>query len=138
MDNELTGEQVVVDQLYGRLDDLRAQTRARLADVRREGPSGSPQTRGERAAFAPRYEAPIAQLEAVEERLVFGRLDLDDDSRRYIGRLGLTDAEQSQLLTDGRAPAAQPFYRATAKNPDGVVQRRHVVTRGRTVTSVED
>ena len=69
MDNELTGEQVVVDQLYGRLDDLRAQTRARLAEVRREGPSGSPQNRSERDAFATLYEDRIAQLEAVEERL---------------------------------------------------------------------
>ncbi|MEZ0449464.1 HelD family protein [Cellulomonas sp. ICMP 17802] len=138
MDNELTGEQQVVDQLYGRLDDLRAQMRARLADVRREGPSGSPQNRSERDAFATLYEDRIAQLEAVEERLVFGRLDLQDDSRRYIGRLGLTDEEQSQLLTDWRAPAAQAFYRATAAHPDGVVRRRHVVTRGRTVTSVED
>lgn len=138
MDNELTGEQRVVDQLYGRLDDLRAQMRARLADVRREGPSGSPQNRSERDAFATLYEDRIAQLEAVEERLVFGRLDLDDDTRRYIGRLGLTDEEQSQLLTDWRAPAAQAFYRATAAHPDGVVRRRHVVTRGRTVTSVED
>ena len=43
-----------------------------------------------------------------------------------------------QLLTDWRAPAAQAFYRATAAHPDGVVRRRHVVTRGRTVTSVED
>lgn len=138
MDNELAVEQGVVDQLYGRLDDLRAQTRARLADVRREGPSGSPQNRSERDAFATLYEDRIAQLEAVEERLVFGRLDLDDDSRRYIGRLGLTDTEQTQLLTDWRAPAAQAFYRATAAHPDGVVRRRHVVTRGRTVTSVED
>ncbi len=138
MDNELSAEQQVVDQLYGRLDDLRAQTRARLADVRREGPSGSPQNRSERDAFATLYEDRVAQLEAVEERLVFGRLDLDDDSRRYIGRLGLTDVEQTPLLTDWRAPAAQAFYRATAANPDGVVRRRHVVTRGRTVTSVED
>ncbi|WP_421741867.1 HelD family protein [Cellulomonas sp.] len=138
MDNELAVEQRVVDQLYGRLDDLRAQTRARLADVRREGPSGSPQNRSERDAFATLYEDRIAQLEAVEERLVFGRLDLDDDTRRYIGRLGLTDTEQTQLLTDWRAPAAQAFYRATAAHPDGVVRRRHVVTRGRSVTSVED
>ncbi|KQT00923.1 AAA family ATPase [Cellulomonas sp. Leaf395] len=138
MDNELAVEQGVVDQLYGRLDDLRAQTRARLADVRREGPSGSPQNRSERDAFATLYEDRIAQLEAVEERLVFGRLDLDDESRRYIGRLGLTDTEQTQLLTDWRAPAAQAFYRATAAHPDGVVRRRHVVTRGRAVTSVED
>ncbi|WP_421733342.1 HelD family protein [Cellulomonas sp.] len=138
MDNELADEQRIVDQLYGRLDDLRAQMRARLADVRREGPSGSPQNRSERDAFATLYEDRIAQLEAVEERLVFGRLDLDDDSRRYIGRLGLTDTEQTQLLTDWRAPAAQAFYRATAAHPDGVVRRRHVVTRGRAVTSVED
>jgi DNA helicase IV len=138
MEHELAVEQQVVDTLYGRLDDLRAQTRARLADVRREGPSGSPQNRSERDAFATLYEDRIAQLEAVEERLVFGRLDLDDDSRRYIGRLGLTDEEQTQLLTDWRAPAAQAFYRATAAHPDGVVLRRHLVTRGRTVTSVED
>ncbi|WP_210767865.1 HelD family protein [Cellulomonas humilata] len=138
MDNELADEQRVVDQLYGRLDDLRAQMRARLADVRREGPSGSPQNRSERDAFATLYEDRIAQLEAVEERLVFGRLDLDDDTLRYIGRLGLTDTEQTQLLTDWRAPAAQAFYRATAAHPDGVVRRRHVVTRGRAVTSVED
>ena len=97
-----------------------------------------PQNRSERDAFATLYEDRIAQLEAVEERLVFGRLDLDDDSRRYIGRLGLTDTEQTQLLTDWRAPAAQAFYRATAAHPDGVVRRRHVVTRGRAVTSVED
>lgn len=135
---ELAAEQRTVDGLYARLDDLRAQTRDRLARVRRSGPSGSPQNRSERDAFATLYEDRVAQLEAVEERLVFGRLDLDDGVRRYVGRIGLTDEEQSPLLTDWRAPAAQPFYRATAAHPDGVVRRRHVVTRGRTVTGVED
>ncbi|WP_051681688.1 AAA family ATPase [Cellulomonas sp. HZM] len=136
--DELTGEQRTIDTLYARLDELRAQTRARLADVRRTGPAGSPQNRSERDAFATLYEDRLAQLEAVEERLAFGRLDLEDGSRRYVGRIGLTDAEQSQLLTDWRAPAAQAFYRATAAHPDGVVRRRHLVTRGRSVTAVED
>lgn len=135
---ELAAEQRTVDGLYARLDGLRAQTRDRLAQVRRSGPSGSPQNRSERDAFATLYEDRVAQLEAVEERLVFGRLDLDDGARRYVGRIGLTDEDQSPLLTDWRAPAAQPFYRATAAHPDGVVRRRHVVTRGRTVTGVED
>jgi DNA helicase IV len=138
IDAELADEQQVVDRLYGRLDDLRAEVRSRLAAVRRQGPSGSPQNRSERDAFATLYEDRVAQLEAVEERLVFGRLDLTDGSRRYIGRLGLTDEERSSLLTDWRAPAAQAFYRATAAHPDDVVRRRHVVTRGRTVTGVED
>jgi len=135
---ELRGEQKTVDGLYDRLDALRAQNRDRLREVRREGPSGSPQNRSERDAFATLYEDRIAQLEAVEDRLAFGRLDLTDGDRRYIGRIGLTDTDHSSLLTDWRAPAAQAFYRATAAHSDGVVRRRHLVTRGRSVTGIED
>ncbi len=135
---ELADEQKVLDELYTRLDTLRAQTRRRLADVRRAGPSGSPQNRSERDAFATLYEDRVAALESVEERLAFGRLDLVDGDRRYVGRIGLTDEEQVPLLTDWRAPAAQAFYRATAAHPDGVVRRRHLVTSRRTVTGLED
>ncbi len=136
--DQLRVEQAAVDVRYARLDELRTQTAARLAEVRRVGPSGSPQNRSERDAFATLYEDRLAQLDAVEQRLVFGRLDLTDGTVRYVGRIGLTDAEQSTLLTDWRAPAAQAFYRATAAQPDGVVRRRHLVTRRRTVTAVED
>ncbi|MCL2848816.1 MAG: AAA family ATPase [Micrococcales bacterium] len=135
---ELAAEQDVLDTVYARLDTLRANTRSRLAEVRREGPSGSPQNRSERDSFATLYENRLAQLEAVEERLAFGRLDRDDGDRMYVGRLGLTDAEHTVLLTDWRAPAAQAFYQATAAHPDGVRRRRHLVTHGREVTGVED
>lgn len=135
---QLAAEQEVVDDLYARLDELRAQTRDRLAEVRRVGPSGSPQNRSERDAFATLYEDRLARLEAVEDRLAFGRLDLSEGGRRYIGRIGLNDEDHSSMLTDWRAPAAQSFYRATSARPDGVVQRRHLVTRGRRVTGVED
>lgn len=137
-ESELLGEQERVDELYERLDALRVQNRDRLREVRHEGPSGSPQNRSERDAFATLYEDRIAQLEAVEDRLAFGRLDLTDGERRYIGRIGLTDVDHSSLLTDWRAPAAQSFYRATAARPDGVVRRRHLVTRRRSVTGIED
>ena len=136
--DQLREEQAAVDVRYTRLDELRRQTAARLAEVRRVGPSGSPQNRSERDAFATLYEDRLAQLDAVEQRLTFGRLDLDDGATRYIGRIGLTDAEQTSLLTDWRAPAAQAFYRATAAQTDGVVRRRHLVTRGRSVTGLED
>lgn len=136
--SEILSEQEVVDRLYARLDALRAQTRVRLAKVRRSGPSGSPQNRSERDAFATLYEDRIAQLEAVEDRLCFGRLDLTDGEVRHIGRIGLTDDEHTSILTDWRAPAAQAFYRATAVHPDGVLRRRHLVTRARQVVSLED
>jgi DNA helicase IV len=136
--DEQGNEQKVLDTVYGRLDELRDRSSRRLTTVRREGPSGSPQNRSERDAFATLYEDRVAQLEAVEDRLVFGRLDLEDGVARYVGRLGLADEDQTALLTDWRAPAAQPFYRATAARPDQVARRRQIVTRGRTVTSLDD
>ena len=70
--------------------------------------------------------------------LVFGRLDLLDGDLRYIGRVGLSDADHHPLLTDWRAPAARPFYQATAAHPQGVTLRRHIQTRGRDVVGIED
>ena len=144
---EVLHEQNKVDTFYARLDELREAAARRLATVRREGPSGSPQNRSERDAFATLYEDRIAQLNSVEERLAFGRLDFVDadradselaDSTRYVGRIGLTDREHTPLLTDWRAPAAEPFYQATGAHDLGVRRRRHLLTKGRTVTSVED
>ena len=135
---ELDLEQERLDVVYERLDEMRRSTRKRLAAVRRAGPTGSPQNRSERDSFATLYEDRIALLDAVEDRLVFGRLDFDDASRRYIGRIGLNDADQVSLLTDWRAPAAQPFYRATSAHRDAVKRRRHLVTQARKVTSIED
>ena len=42
------------------------------------------------------------------------------------------------MLIDWRAPAAEPFYQATAATPGDVVRRRHITTKGRTVTALED
>src|SRR5690625_3397861 len=111
----LTHEQTYVDGVYARLDDLRDQTRSRLHQVRRQGPSGSPQNRSERDAFATLYEDRIAMLEAVEERLGFGRLDLTTGEPRSVGRLGLSDADHPPLLTGWRAPAARANRPAGAR-----------------------
>ena len=134
----LDAEQSVVDTLYARLDSIRDEANARLVEVRRSGPSGSPQNRSERDAFASLYEDRIAQLDAVEDRLCFGRLDMAVGGRFYVGRIGLSDENLVPLLTDWRAPAATPFYAATAAHPSGVMNRRHLTTQGREVMAVED
>ncbi len=135
----LAQEQQYVDGVYARLDDLRADTRERLRSTQRAGGGGGThQNRSERDAFATLYSDRLAQLDAVEDRLVFGRLDLDDGVQRYVGRIGLSDESQVPMLTDWRAPAARPFYQATAASPEGVVLRRHLQTRARKVISVED
>jgi DNA helicase IV len=136
--DEIQTEQAYLDHLYSRLDQLRERAASDLATVRRTAPSGTHQNRSERDAFATLHEARLAQLEAVEDRLAFGRLDLHRGGRRYVGRIGLSDDEQTQLLVDWRAPAARSFYQATAAAPEDVVRRRHLATRKRTVVGVED
>jgi DNA helicase IV len=136
--DEIEHEQSYVDLLYARLDELRDRTEAELARIRREGPSGTHQNRSERDAFATINEDRLAQLNAVEDRLAFGRLDLVGDVRRYVGRIGLSDDAQTQLLVDWRAPAARSFYQATAAAPLDVVRRRHLATRRRQVIGIED
>ena len=56
----------------------------------------------------------------------------------YIGRIGLRDDEHEPRLIDWRAPAAHPFYAATPKDPAGLIRRRHIYTRNRTVTGVDN
>jgi len=135
---EIAREQSLVTRLYGRLDALRDQTRRRLEETRRRGASGTPQARSERDAFAAMYEDRLAQLEAVEPGLCFGRLDLTGGERLHVGRIGLTDDQHDTLLVDWRAPAAEPFYRATPTEPYGVIRRRHLRTKARLVLDVED
>ena len=42
----------------------------------------------------------------------------------YVGRIGLLDEADRQLLVDWRAPAAAPFFAATAAEPMGLASRR--------------
>jgi DNA helicase IV len=136
---ELEIEQAYVSMLYDRLDTLRARTAERMAQALRPGEQGGTlQGRLERDALVTRYRDRLAQLWAAEGGLCFGRLDLADGTRRYVGRLSLADDDREPLLVDWRAPAAQPFYRATPANPGDVIRRRHLRTRGREVIAIED
>ena len=136
---ELEREQNYISLLYSRLDNLRTRASDRLAGVLRQT-GGTHQARSEREAFSIMYGQQIAQLDAAENGLCFGRLEFDDGELRYIGRLGLhSDSDEyEQLLMDWRADAARPFYLATAASPGDVRVRRHIKTRGRKVASLDD
>ena len=136
--HELAAEREYVAQLYGRLDELRDEKKRQLVRVQAQGLQGSMQNQSERDSFASLYQDRINQLNAVDERLVFGRLDTTADVVRHIGRIGLAAEDRSRLLVDWRAPEAAPFYQATAATPQGVARRRHLMMSGRTVESFED
>jgi DNA helicase IV len=135
---ELEHEQAYVSMLYRRLDGLRERTRRELERALRPDGGGQLQARLDRDAFVARHADRLAQLAAAEDGLCFGRLDLGDGSRLYVGRIGLLDEDREPLLVDWRAPAAQPFYRATPAAPGAVVRRRHLRTRDRVVLEIDD
>lgn len=151
-DREIHAEQHVVDLAYGELDRQLEAARRSLAATEAQGVSGTHQSRGERDAYAVHYSGLIASLEGVEDRLVFGRMDLAHGAvdgasagpvthggqRHYVGRTGLQDARHREVVLDWRAPLARAFYQATASRPMGLVRRRHIDTRARRVIGLED
>ena len=136
---DLREERAYVSRLYDQLDRMRQQAATRLSEALRQ-PVDTPQMHRERDVTIARYQGQLVQFRAAEHGLCFGRLDLHDGERRYIGRIGIFDeaADYQPLLIDWRAPAARPFYLATAAAPEGVRRRRHLRTDQRTVVDLQD
>ncbi|MGV9411410.1 HelD family protein [Nocardia sp. NPDC003693] len=152
-------EQRHLTLLYERLDGMREYAQRRLRTVLLET-GGTPQARSERESFTQLYSEDLSKYDAAEHGLCFGRIDLAESAdgdpaagngdgqagadgegeRRYIGRIGILDEESDYetLLLDWRAPMARPFYLATTAAPDGVTRRRHIRSRNRKVTAVND
>ena len=132
-------EQAYLLGLYQRLDELRDRAAERLRAILLEA-GGTPQGRTHRDATRSHYADQVGRMNAVENRLCFGRLDFTEGDPRYIGRINLSarDHDREPLLIDWRAPAARPFYLATAVSPEGVRRRRHLRTKGRELIGIDD
>jgi DNA helicase IV len=146
LERELAAEQAHVDRVYTRL----AEATRSAQQVAREGFSLYQSDRNsyvreedgtglyERDVFAYQAARRLAVLDAEQEGLVFGRLDRTDGEIRYVGRIGVRDADYEPLVIDWRAPAAEPFYRATPSDPMQVVRRRVLQCRRDRVVGIED
>jgi DNA helicase IV len=135
-DDELHSERAYVAGLYTRLDAERARARDRYAAALR-GDGGELVDRDvEVRAVAEQ----IKRFDVADDGLCFGRLDAVTGEPSYIGRIGLLDEDDGYetLLLDWRAPAARPFYVATAANPEHMRRRRQFHTLGRHVKDFTD
>ncbi|HET6214987.1 MAG TPA: AAA family ATPase, partial [Micromonosporaceae bacterium] len=75
--------------------------------------------------------------------LFFGRLDLTGDqhepaARHHIGRRHVVDDAGEPMVLDWRAPVSRAFYRASARDPQGVGVRRRFGFQAGALTSFED
>src|ERR1700686_4101694 len=143
---ELEAEQAHVDRAYERLDQLRSDTEELIRSVIDQGRGGTHQFREERDVIVRTSLARLDQLDIGEQALCFGRIDGQDagDGARgsgaielfHSGRLGVSGEDLEPLVVDWRAPVAEPFYRATGRDPMGLVLRRHLAAPGRDRESV--
>jgi DNA helicase IV len=140
---DLAAEQAYIDHAYACLESSRAAA-SKLTSMVEVGRGGTEQARFEREVIYDTVVNRLTQLQLGDAALCFGRIDRVDDTPDgepesfYIGRIAVSDAEQEPVIVDWRAPVAEPFYRATGRQPMGLSRRRHFATRGRQLLSIED
>lgn len=93
-------------------------------DAARRAPGGRGTAALERDQEVHRLTARLRTLRRYGLDLCLGRMVDDSGAVAYLGRLGLRDRRGRTLLTDWRAPAAEPFFAATHARPMGLVSRR--------------
>ncbi|TWG08372.1 RNA polymerase recycling motor ATPase HelR [Saccharopolyspora dendranthemae] len=135
-EQELECERAYVAGLYERLDAERGRVESRYSEALR----GTGASAMERDVEVRAQHRELKRLGVADHGLCFGRLDSVDGEARYIGRIGLFDEDDDYrpMLLDWRAPAARPFYTATAASPEDMRRRRQLHTRGRQVTGFTD
>jgi DNA helicase IV len=149
---DLADEQAYIDFAYACLERSREDA-WRLRDLTEAGRGGTHQARYERDVFEEALFSRLSQLDLHDEVLVFGRIDRPsqdgaaaegdpsssaDVESFHLGRLAVADDSREPVVIDWRAPVAEPFYRATGRDPMGLVRRRHFAVKGRQLLDIED
>ena len=155
---DLADEQAHIDHAYECLEHSR-EAAWKLRDLNEADLGGTFQARFERNAFDEALLKRLAELDLGNAALVFGRIDrfrtADGDDVAgddvagsteatselegfHIGRLAVADEDANPVVVDWRAPVAEPFYRATGREPMGLARRRHFAVDGRTLLGIED
>ncbi len=149
--SDLQDEQEFLDRAYDGLEFMRGEARQMLEGVLDLGRGGTFQSRTERDIVVRTSLARLEQLDIGDQALYFGRIDrlpepVPDGAPAngslgesfHIGRLAVSGPDHEPLVVDWRAPVAEPFYRATGLDPQGLARRRHLAVRGRLVVGLED
>ena len=151
---DIPAEQAHVDHAYRCLERSK-QDAWRIRSLTEASTGGTFQARFERNAFDEQLVHRLTELDLGDAALVFGRIDRDGApppdadgaggpdgtgpvETFYIGRLAVADEHREPVVVDWRAPVAEPFYRATGRDPMGLLRRRHFAVDGPRVIGIED
>jgi DNA helicase IV len=139
---DLAAEQDFIDFAYRCLEQSKVDA-WKMRGLHEGTLGGTFQARYERDVFDEAVFNRLTQLDLGDAALVFGRIDRGVDHPEgadsfHIGRLAVADEHADPVVVDWRAPVAEPFYRATGREPLGLVRRRHFHVQGRQLLGIED
>jgi DNA helicase IV len=139
---DLATEQAFIDHAYHCLEQSKVDA-WKMRGLHEGTLGGTFQARYERDVYDEAVFNRLTQLDLGDAALVFGRIDRaatpDADVESFhIGRLAVADENSDPVVVDWRAPVAEPFYRATGRDPLGLVRRRHFHVHGRQLLGLED
>lgn len=140
--SDLAAEQKFLEHAYDRLESMRRSAQEMMNSALETPRGGTHQARAERDMIVRRSLSRLEQLEIGDQALSFGGIDFNGEIGEvvsfHIGRLAVADDDLDPLVIDWRAPVAEPFYRATGKNPMDLARRRHFNVSHRMITAIED
>ena len=139
---EFEDEQRFIDHAYECLETTKTDA-WKIREMNEASMGGTYQARFERNAFDEVLVGRLTQLDLGDSALVFGRIDRLTESPDafesfHIGRIAVADSAREPVVVDWRAPVAEPFYRATGREPMGLARRRHFEVQGRELLGIED
>ena len=139
---EFEDEQRFIDHAYECLEITKTDA-WKIREMNEASMGGTYQARFERNAFDEVLVGRLTQLDLGDSALVFGRIDRLTESPDafesfHIGRIAVADSAREPVVVDWRAPVAEPFYRATGREPMGLARRRHFEVQGRELLGIED
>ncbi len=143
---DMAAEQEFIDFAYRCLEQSKVDA-WKMRGLHEGTLGGTFQARYERDVYDEAVFNRLTQLDLGNAALVFGRIDrlpLDDSQHPgtvenfHIGRLAVADENADPVVVDWRAPVAEPFYRATGRDPLGLARRRHFHVQGRELLGLED
>ncbi|MEQ1872489.1 MAG: AAA family ATPase [Ilumatobacteraceae bacterium] len=143
---DLAAEQEFIDFAYRCLEQSKVDA-WKMRGLHEGTLGGTFQARYERDVFDEAVFNRLTKLDLGDAALVFGRIDrlpIEDSEHPdavesfHIGRLAVADENSDPVVVDWRAPVAEPFYRATGRDPLGLARRRHFHVQGRELLGLED
>ncbi|HEY1651909.1 MAG TPA: ATP-binding domain-containing protein [Acidimicrobiales bacterium] len=129
-DPELQAEQDYLDGALTSLGAMRARAERLLHDLIA---AGNPDL-----DYVAALSRRVALLADSPRPLLFGRIDEDSGETWHIGRRHVENTKADPVVVDWRAPVAEPFYRASARDALGLARRRQIMVDRRAVVAVAD